>query len=624
MKTRNYIYCLTALLIGTACSNTEDMLPTVQDGKNEIQFAATLQEVTAVNSRANGETNVLRYVNDIRIRKIDINGTDNQLYKETQIFNVRPANYGTLDMDTTKRTKTAMEWTDKENNVDFYAWTVPTGVSIGNDEATGTVDFGIEAGNKGPDTTNDWPKTDKYDDKNVTPLEVFISAYKQAKFTESPSVNLGFRHVVSKVSIIVRWWTNRVITDDVTITFPAINQKWNVVQTEENGQQKAFTVTDPVEKSAALSFPLNQLYKPKDNYRTFYLPPLTEGYNFENAGDFEVKYGKDTYYGSLSQIVQNSLKELKAGEHLTLEIHLNPNFNAGGTAYIHPWKDIDNDNAYANPYRGIYTLEGLKVLKSCLAGTINSLPDSLYIEGTANLSGKKIIRLYNDLKLTDEEWSLALEDDMIFDGLGHTITVPAGRSLFGEITGKAGIEINNIRLAGEGQLAASLKNVSVYNCHANGTGNLVGTANNGTTFDFCSAEAASSLLAGTTSGTVTIKNCFVAYDGATKLAGAGENVTAQNSFFFNTATKTGTYYDGSSTEKTIKVDDQTGEKVDGPTGEEVDDQTGQLVISTPSDGSTQTEKLIDHLNEVSNTQNGTQQKYWVYVYGKIYPVMRIK
>lgn len=609
MKTRNYIYCLTALLIGTACSNTEDMLPTVQDGKNEIQFAATLQEVTAVNSRANGETNVLRYVNDIRIRKIDVNGTDNNQHKETQIFNVRPANYGTLDMDTTKRTKTAMEWTDKENYVDFYAWTVPTGVRIDNDKATGTVDFGIEAGNKGPDTTNDWPKTDKYDDKNVTPLEVFISAYKSAKFAESPSVNLGFSHVVSKVSIIVRWWTNRVITDDVTITFPAINQKWNVVQTEENGQQKAFTVTDPVEKSATLSFTLNQLYKPKDNYRTFYLPPLTKDYNFKKAGDFEVKYGGDTYYGSLNQIVPHSLaEELKAGEHLTLEIHLNPNFNAGGTAYIHPWKDIDNDNAYANPYRGIYTLEGLKVLKSCL-GTTTSLPDSLYIEGTANLSGKKIIRLYNDLKLTDEEWSLALEENMIFDGLGHTITVPETKSLFGDITGKAGIEINNIRLAGEGQLAASLENVSVYNCHANGTGNLVGTANNGTTFDFCSAEAASSLLAGTTSGTVTIKNCFVAYDGATGLAGAGENVTAQNSFFFNTTPKeTGTYYDGSSTEKTIKVDDQTG----------------QLVISTPSDGSTQTEKLIDLLNAASNMNSTENQKYWVYVYGKIYPVMRIK
>lgn len=606
MKTRNYIYCLTALLIGTACSNTEDMLPTVQDEKNEIQFAATLQEVTAVNSRANGETNVLRYVNDIRIRKIDISSMSDQ-HKETQIFNVKPANYGTLDMETAEGTKTAMEWTDKENNVDFYAWTVPTGVSIDKYAATGTVDFGIEAGNKCP-TTDNWPETDKYDDNNVTPLEVFISAYKPAKFTESPSVNLGFSHVVSKVSIIVRWWTNKVITDDVTITFPAINQKWNVVQTEENGQQKAFTVTDPVEKSATLSFTLNQLYKPKDNYRTFYLPPLTKDYNFKKAGDFEVKYGGDTYYGSLNQIVPHSLaEELKAGEHLTLEIHLNPNFNAGGTAYIHPWKDIDNDNAYANPYRGIYTLEGLKVLKSYLAGTINYLPDSLYIDGTETLDGKKIIRLYNDLTLTTEEWSLVLKENMIFDGLGHIITVPGGKSLFGEVsaTENKEIAINNIRLAGEGQLAASLENVSVYNCHANGTANLVGTAKGITEFDFCSAEnsAGSITLMGSAEGNdVTVTNSFVA-SSATKFVSGEGTITAKNSFIIKTPNNT--YW--------------SAESASGDKGTTFTIDPNNVTATTVTINDTAT-KLIDLLNTGSE---GTGNQ-WVYVYGKNYPVMRIK
>lgn len=609
MKTRNYIYCLTALLIGTACSNTEDMLPTVQDGKNEIQFAATLQEVTAVNSRANGETNVLRYVNDIRIRKIDINNSADQ-HRETQIFNVRPANYGTLDMETAEGTKTAMEWTDKENNVDFYAWTVPTGVSIDKDATKGRVDFGIEAGNKCP-VTNDWPETDKYDDKNVTPLEVFISAYKKAKFTESPSVNLGFNHVVSKVSIIVRWWTNKVITDDVTITFPAIKQTWNVGQTEEDGKQKAFTVTTPVESSAALSFTLKQLYKPKDNYRTFYLPPLplTEDYNFEKAGDFEVKYGEDTYYGSLSQIMSSSLTELKAGEHLTLEIHLNPNFNAGGTAYINPWKDIDNDNAYANPYRGIYTTKGLEVLKSYLTSIEKNkeLSDSLYIEE----GGKKIIRLYNDLTLSDEEWSLKLEENMIFDGLGHIVNVPNGKSLFGEVSATAdkGIAINNIRLAGEGQLAASLQNVSVYNCHANGKENLVGTAKGTTKFNFCSAEnstdnstGSSITLMGSFDGSdVTVKNSFVA-SSATSFAPSG-TITVQNSFIISTSNNS--YW--------------STEAASGDSGTQFAIDPDNVTATTVTISSTTT-KLIDLLNAGSE---GTENQ-WVYVYGKNYPVMRIK
>lgn len=609
MKTRNYIYCLTILLIGTACSNTEDMLLMVQDEKNEIQFAATLQEVTAVGSRVNGSTEVLRYVNDIRIRKIDISQTKDK-HTETQIFNVRPANYGTLDMEIVEGTKTAMEWTDKENEVDFYAWTVPTGVSIGKDATTGTVDFGIEAGNKCP-TTDNWSETDKYDDNNFTPLEVFISAYKQAKFTNSPSVNLGFNHVVSKVSIIVRWWTNKIITDDVIITFPAIKQIWNVGQTEENERQKAFSVTTPTEKSTALFFNLKELYKPKDNYRTFYLPPLTEDYNFEKAGDFEITYGDSgTFYGSLSQIGASNLTELRAGEHLTLEIHLNPNFNAGGTAHINQWQEIDSDKAYANPYQGIYTTKGLTALKEYLKSMEEKkkLPDSLYIKD----GEKKIIRLYNDLDLSDEEWSLALEKDMIFDGLGHIVTVPSGKSLFGDISA-TNVKIKNVRLSEAGTLANALTGVEVFNCHANGTGNLVGTANNGTNFDFCSAEGANNLLAGTTNGTVTMQNCFVAYDGATKLAGTGGTVTAKNSFFFNTAAKTGTYYDenGSSQEKNITVDAQTG----------------QLVVTTSTIKETgKTEKLIDLLNKASNTLNNntTNETYWVYVYRKTYPVTRIK
>lgn len=607
MKTRNYIYCLTILLIGTACSNTEDMLLMVQDEKNEIQFAATLQEVTAVGSRVNGSTEVLRYVNDIRIRKIDISQTKDK-HTETQIFNVRPANYGTLDMEIVEGTKTAMEWTDKENEVDFYAWTVPTGVSIGKDATTGTVDFGIEAGNKCP-TTDNWSETDKYDDNNFTPLEVFISAYKQAKFTNSPSVNLGFNHVVSKVSIIVRWWTNKIITDDVIITFPAIKQIWNVGQTEENERQKAFSVTTPTEKSTALFFNLKELYKPKDNYRTFYLPPLTEDYNFEKAGDFEITYGDSgTFYGSLSQIGASNLTELRAGEHLTLEIHLNPNFNAGGTAHINQWQEIDSDKAYANPYQGIYTTKGLTALKEYLKSMEEKkkLPDSLYIKD----GEKKIIRLYNDLDLSDEEWSLALEKDMIFDGLGHIVTVPSGKSLFGDISA-TNVKIKNVRLSEAGTLANALTGVEVFNCHANGTGNLVGTANNGTNFDFCSAEGANNLLAGTTNGTVTMQNCFVAYDGATKLAGTGETVTAQNSFIFNTAAEaTGTYYD-----ENVSLQ---GKKIT------VDAQTGQLVVTTSTEKETdKTEKLIDLLNKASNTSNNNET-YWVYVYRKTYPVMRIK
>lgn len=615
MRTKNYIACLSALLAATACSNQEDFLSDKIQPGDEIQFTATLQQAGTIIPRAlgnnNGEIEVLPYVYDIRIRKIDTQNISD-LHTDTRIFNVRNGNYGTLDMESTDRaTETAMKWTDKTNPVDFYAWTVPTGVSIEDDGTSGTVNFGCATGEGNKPTTG--IKHDTFNEKEGAPLEVFISAHKQASFNNSPSVNLGFKHVVSKVSINVRWWTNEDITDKVTITFPFIPKVWNVAQTESSGSQKAFAVTEP-NGTEPLSLELKQL-KASNSYRTFYLPPLTrEHYKLEKTGDFEIKYDEKIYYGSLASIVIDSRSTLEAGEYLILNIQLNPNFNAGGYANITHWTSADKDIAYANPYRGIYSIEGLKALKNGLItnNNLNGL-DSLYIDGTGELNGKKIIRLYNDLTLTsDKECSLVLGENMIFDGLGHTITVPKDKSLFGDIIA-TGIEINNVRLLGEGTLANVLTDVTVHNCHANETGNLVGTANDGTTFDFCSAEKASNLLAGTTNGTVTIQNCFVAYDGATKLAGTGGTVTAKNSFFFNTAAKTGTYYDenGSSQEKNITVDAQTG----------------QLVVTTSTIKETgKTEKLIDLLNKASNTLNNntTNETYWVYVYRKTYPVTRIK
>ena len=596
MKTNKYIYCLATLLLGTACTN-EDISQSVQKNDN-IQFIATLQHTTAVSSRTfgndKGEKEALPYVNNIRIRKID------QQETQTELFHVRTGNYGTLDMEVSEGiTQTAMKWTDKVNDVDFFAWTVPTGVSISPDATTGSVNFGQKTDGGNQANTNNI--CDQFNDEKVAPLEIFISAYKSAKFTDNPSVNLDFKHVVGKVSVIVHWWTNKIITDDVTITFPYINEKWNIQQIQNGTSKVAFSITDAIKTSNVLSLDLKSLSEIKKNYRTFYLPPI----RFADQGDFEIKYQDKVYYGSLSQIANSVTQELKAGQHITFDINLNPNFNAGGNAWINPWKEIDS-TVDANPYQGIYTLEGLQVLKKYLESNEpdKELSDSLYIEGTGAFDGKKIIQLYNDLTLPNQDFSLALSQDMIFDGLGHTITVPTGKSLFGDISA-TGVQINNIRLQGAGQLANSLTNVTVYNCHANGTGNLVGTADN-TTFNFCSAQTSNNPLAQTISGTVTMQNCFVAYKGATQLAGTG-TVTAKNSFVFNTTNDEGNYYDNSN--NTMKIT--------------ADATNGQLIVT--SSNTNTTHKLIDLLNTASNTLNTTtDKKYWVYVYGKNYPVMKIK
>lgn len=607
MKKRNYIFVLATMLLGTACGQ-EEFTPVTEQGNEDILFTATLQKEIAAESRALGDNKkekvALPYVNNIRVRKVDINSGETIKPTETQIFKVRTGNYGTLDMVDEKGNPsgTAMKWTDKTNKVDFYAWTVPTGVSIGNEATTGTVDFAL--GNKyNAQSAN---PSNTLADVVVTPLEAFIGAYNSGQYTEDPSVSLPFKHLVSKVKILVHWYDNSVITDKVTITFPYINKVWEIAQNQTLGSQGAFAISTPNEDTnEALTLTMTELAG-DNNGRYFYLPPMTGDYNFTKAGDFEIAYNDKTYYGSLADTGINN-GQLAAGEYMALTIDLNENFNAGAGATIEPWSNVNDLEVQANPYRGIYTLEGLKVLKSYLAGTINYLPDSLYIDGTETLDGKKIIRLYNDLTLSDEEWSLVLKENMIFDGLGHIITVPGGKSLFGEVsaTGNKEIAINNIRLAGEGQLAASLENVSVYNCHANGTANLVGTAKGTTEFDFCSAEnsAGSITLMGSAEGNdVTVTNSFVA-SSATKFVSGEGTITAKNSFIIKTPGNT--YWSAESAsgdkETTFTIDPNN-------------------VTATTVNIDNVTTKLIDLLNTGSE---GTGNQ-WVYVYGKNYPVMRIK
>lgn len=609
MKKRNYIFVLATMLLGTACSQ-EEFTPTTEQGDEDILFTATLQKEIAAESRALGENKkekvALPYVNNIRVRKVDINSRETIKPTETQIFKVRTGNYGTLDMvdGEGKPSGTAMKWTDKTNKVDFYAWTVPTGVSIENDATTGTVDFA--AGNK-YDAQSANP-SDKLADAVVAPLEAFIGAYNSGKYTEDPSVSLPFKHLVSKVKILVHWYDNSVITDEVTITFPYINKVWGIAQNQESGSQSAFAISTPSnDTKEALTLTMTNLAG-NSNGRYFYLPPMTSDYNFVKAGDFEIVYNGNTYYGSLADTGINN-GQLAAGEYMVLTIDLNENFNAGAGAAIEPWSNVNDLEVQANPYRGIYTLEGLKVLKN----NIDNLPDSLYIEGTGDLSGKKIIRLYNDLTLSDEEWSLVLEDNMIFDGLGHIVNVPNGKSLFGEVSATANkeIAINNIRLAGAGQLATSLQNVSVYNCHANGTGNLIGTAKGTTEFNFCSAEnntdnstgSSITLMGSAEESDVTVKNSFVV-SSATSFASSTSTITVQNSFIIS-STSNNTYWNT--------------EAASGDSGTQFTIDPNNVTATTVTISSTTT-KLIDLLNAGSK-DTGNQ---WVYVYGKNYPVMRIK
>lgn len=596
MRAKNYINGLVALLLCTACNNEE--LPQPDNRTDEIIFGGMLQTSTDINARGIGnnqkDTEALPYIYGIHVRKMENPTPLNSKYK------VQDGNKGTLKLEDNS---TALAWTANEKledtNIHFYAWTEPDGVTIKEDEATGTIDFGDTSGNRAPKGSGEEDKH-KMNDTYYTPLELFISAHATGSYKNNPTISLPFTHLVGKVGIQIYNWNNKRISDNdvVTIQFPFINQKWNIEQNQADGGE-AFKVTTPTNSNQPLELTMSNLHI-ANNRRIFYLPPMVDDYDFAHAGDFVITYEGEKYYGTLNDL-NLTYKSLAAGEYLKCRIDLNKDYGTGVGATISEWTFAKETEAPANPYQGIYTKEELEILRAYLDGSSKELSKSLYIDGE---NGKKIIRLYNDVVFDGETLSLVLKDDMVFDGLGHTISVPGGKSLFGEITA-TGVEINNIRLLGAGQLATSLTGVTVYNCHANGTGNLVGTAD-GTTFNFCSTETAKSVLAGTTSGTVIMQNCFVAYADAAGFAGSGQTVTAKNSFFFDTKEKKGTYYDkdGKKASNDITVD--TNNKL-----EIITDNSTKPVTAL---------KLIDLLNEGSKDSGNT----WVYVYDKSYPVMRIK
>lgn len=599
MKFKYYIIGAVALSLCTACSNKEEFEIDFP-GKDEVPFNATLQNTTTITSRA---IEALPYINGIHVLK-----------KGSEIvnaaYNVNSTNKGTL---TIVDGETYLKWSTEEKGPDylvhFYSWTTPTGVEVQQNkgDVEGTVNFSHEengGGNRAPKEKANEDAKNLFNTNPVTPLEVFISAYTSGKYRENPNICLPFKHQVCKVAIQIRSDKNEIITNNVTIDFPFIKEQWNIKQ-DDKGE---FTFNQTTTANN-LSLELNKLAKTgsgDNEYCLFYLPPMTDEHAFNKIGDFVINWNGHSYYGTLA----TRITTLKKGEYMTCRIDLNENYGTGVGAFIQPWNNGSTENTYANPYRGIYTSEGLKVLKEYLISNDSNkkLADSLYIDE----SGKKIIRLYNDLDLSSfGDLSLILKKNMIFDGLGHTIQIPAGTddspnigTLFGDIT-ETDIEIHNVNIKGAGQLANSLKGVKVFNCHANGTGDLVGTAKDGTTFDFCSAESDTeniTLMKSADENGVNVKNSFVA-SSAPGFTFSGA-ITAQNCFIIGTSGNN-TYWSTTST----SGDDGTTFTID----------SDNVTATTVTIDNVAT-KLIDLLNKGAETTSNQ----WVYVYGKTYPVMRIK
>lgn len=566
---KKIIYKGLAAAIGwmlAACSN-EAGLDTGVAGDDAVRFAATLPAQKTVLSRAvfddeKGETEVLPYLNGIHIRKIQASVAPVTVAP----YNVKTANKGVLEYQ--GAAENALKW-DKAHlgePADFFAWTTPTGTTMAPGDDEGSVDF--VTGNTY--AANPAEDKDRLDNAGVTPLEVLVSALSEGdNYTVSPSVTLPFTHLASKVSLYLRNWDNQHINQSaaagVSIEFFSIPQTWKVAQTTTGSGRTALRVTEPA-TAADLTLDFTQLYyDAATGYFTFYLPPLDReaGTDFASAGDFCITYGGERFYGTLSSIT--NLTELKAGEHMAIQMDLSKNYGVGAGAQIVKWKGPDKeDMIYANPNRGIYSTEGLRLLAEYLQSTDpgKQLPDSLFLTDAA---GRTKICLYNDLTLTPELAAALAASHLkgiVLDGRGHTITLPEGATtLFDKVgEGPQAIEVKNLSisagsLTGRGMLANTATYATITDCHAlagrvepasGAAGGLIGTAEPELVMKYCSsvasvtgAQTAGGLVGEVASGAsdVLIDGCYaqsvVTASGTTGgLVGNMQAGSMTNSFFY--------------------------------------------------------------------------------------------
>lgn len=675
MKKKDITYILAFaglwMLAATACTDETGMK---MDGETEdaVQFTATLRTEEQLRSRAvgdgeRGETEALPFVNGISIRKIQSSVDPVTVFP----YNVKSANKGVLEYEGVAAE--ALKWNKDclNESVDFFAWTTPTGVEIDKDSDEGTVDF--VTGNTYTATPAEIK--DKLNDAAVTPLEVFISAVSPANnYHINPSVMLPFAHQVSKLSISLRNWNAQHIdhdaATDITIEFLSIPNRWNVTQVTTGTGKAPFRLTQPANSSnLKLNF-TDLYYDTNTGYFTLYLPPLIEalGTDFATAGDFSITYNTKQYFGTLASIP--SLTELRAGRHIALEMDLSENYGVGVGADIVDWKGPDKEETiYANPNRGIYSVQSLARLADYLRSTdpAKELPDSLFMEE----SGQKIVRLYNDLTVSADLAVTVLGaslEGLVFDGQGHTITLPDGA---GGLFGQAGAsdasvttEIKNLYLKGgaitaQGMLANTTQNVVITNCHvlegsvrpATGdSGALIGTATTGTELHFCSSvaavtgEGAIGGLVGTLSGTgVLLDGCYaqgIITGNGTSAGGLIGNMQAgslTNCFFYLDGTEG--KIEGTAMDKGALVGQAVGSGVTisqcywatGVPGFPVVGGTapsfsncysfsvsGNIIYPSITIAGKVCTTLIEALRA------GTTGMNWVWVYGKDYPVVEKK
>ena len=370
---------------------------------------------------------------------------------EIKTYRIPSGQEGRLDP-----TGEALKWEDHTSPHTFYAWNIPWDKNYQPSDTEEDRGLTVEFHNSS--------EADGFNEHhNNAILEYFVGAKSvpHSYAEHGKYVDLTFHHLVSKIKIgsfrLIE--TSGAIQEhlqaDVTFIGMPTAAKF-YYHPEDGGRPRIDKDTWTQDDDSGITYFIDNNPNTED---IFYICPEVD---FSQI-DFQVKINskdyqhKETFYGTFADVKferRNGWaydnpgngehpadeKILHAGEMMTLNITLIPGVGPGLSIIIDKWSTEDPKNAPYHTYPGIYSdAEVMNVLDTFLGqkngegGTTAEDIERLFEMYGVTKDGKKYFPLYDNVTITGNNRSIfPIPEGYILDGMGHTISIPTNKGVFGQ------------------------------------------------------------------------------------------------------------------------------------------------------------------------------------------------
>lgn len=423
-----YFAILVAIFTIVSCKNEGIEIESLE----EVHFLASINE-SNLDTRAININNITadEFPLDIYIR-MDVNGNS-----KVAPYEVKPGSDGRLSA---VEDNTDLNWSDSDSEHTFYGWTYPWGSNkqdpTPNSDTPEEMSF-LPSFYQG--LGSDW----NYDEKvNCGVLEKFIGT-KQGPVSyrnNGEYVELRFQHLVSKIFIqnidLILYDGAKVQHVQGNMTIYGIPKSGEFYRCPEDGKMPY--VETNFDDTQDIEFRISPWYYPlyvapgidfKDlKFMIHVTEPAQHGNTGDYYGDFStIEFIRDN--GAWDEGKEKSV--LYAGEMMRLNLTLTQGAVTGTVAYIQQWNIMEGAGGSAYPHKGVYSEAQYEDIfntfvhdntdfnKDEYKNQLQEI-DDLFVDGESK--DKKKINLYEDI-----DWkynTLPIDPDYIFDGLGHTVTMP--------------------------------------------------------------------------------------------------------------------------------------------------------------------------------------------------------